>query len=239
MVFAGDPGTGKTTAADLVAQALFEIGAIRENRCMHVPASQMIKGYVGQTGEHVEHIMQEALGGVLFIDEAYELMVKDGQNTFNNDALAVLLRYMEDNRDDLVVIAAGYEKEMRQFLASNVGLTRRFQWVTFENYTTWEMADIFLSMAVKYTEQIEIEDARSVLAAYFAKLTGFYLSHPDSKGRVTNGGNGGLVRNLFQQTVTARNNRVTEMPGSTMSITGEDLKEGFAEEMEKAKQVQL
>lgn len=239
MVFAGDPGTGKTTAADLVAQALFEIGAIRENRCMHVPASQMIKGYVGQTGAHVENIMKEALGGVLFIDEAYELMVKDGQNTFNNDALAVLLRYMEDNRDDLVVIAAGYEKEMREFLASNVGLTRRFQWVTFENYTPSEMADIFLSIARRYSEEVEIEDTHRTLTETFESLTGFYLSHPDSKGRVTNGGNGGLVRNLFQQTATARNNRVTEQPGSTMGITREDLDVGYAEEMRKAEQVQM
>lgn len=239
MVFAGDPGTGKTTAADLVAQALFEIGAIRENRCMHVPASQMIKGWVGQTGEHVENIMKQALGGVLFIDEAYELMVKDGQNTFNNDALAVLLRYMEDNRDDLVVIAAGYEKEMREFLASNVGLTRRFQWVTFENYTPSEMADIFLSMAGKYSEQVEIVDAHMVLTGTFDLLTGFYLSHPDSKGRVTNGGNGGLVRNLFQQAVTARNNRITDDPGTTMGITREDLDAGYEEEMRKARQVQL
>ena len=131
MVFAGDPGTGKTTVAKLVAQALFEIGAIPENKYMEVPASQLIKGYVGQTGEHVEAVMRKALGGVLFIDEAYELMVKEGENSFNNDALTVLLRYLEDHRNDLVVIAAGYEKEMKQFLSSNVGLTRIFKWISF------------------------------------------------------------------------------------------------------------
>lgn len=154
MIFAGDPGTGKTTVAKLVAQALFEIGAIPECKCMEVPASQLIKGYVGQTGEHVESIMKKALGGVLFIDEAYELMVKDGQNTFNNDALAVILRYMEDHRSELVVIAAGYRQEMKAFLASNSGLTRRFQWVDFEDYTPYEMTNIFMTMCAKYKESL-------------------------------------------------------------------------------------
>ncbi len=234
MIFAGDPGTGKTTAAKLVAQALFEIGAIPENKCIEVPASRMVKGYVGQTGEHVESIMKNALGGVLFIDEAYELMVKDGQNTFNDEALAVLLRYMEDHRSDLVVIAAGYEKEMKEFLSSNVGLTRRFQWVSFENYTPDEMADIFLSMCRTYKESFACDKVKDHLKYCFIKLTDFYLSHPDAKGRVTNGGNGGLVRNLFQQVVFARNNRVAAYPETTMKITKDDIICGFNEEMEKA-----
>lgn len=238
MVFAGDPGTGKTTVAKLVAQALFEIGAIPENKCMEVPASQLVKGYVGQTGAHVEEVLKKALGGVLFIDEAYELMVRDGQNTFNNDAIAVLLRYMEDHRGSLVVIAAGYEKEMREFLASNVGLTRRFQWVAFEDYTPDEMAEIFISMAGKYKEGFAFRDARHILADCFARLTAFYLSHPDAKGRVTNGGNGGLVRNLFQQVVFMRNNRIAEDPKSTMTFIKSDIQQGFEEEMEKAVNVQ-
>ena len=166
-------------------------------------------------------------------------MVKEGQNTFNNDALSVLLRYMEDYRDDLVVIAAGYEKEMREFLASNVGLTRRFQWVKFENYTPEEMADIFLSMANRHSERVQIPNARGALIGCFNALTQFYQRHPDSNGRITNGGNGGLVRNLFQQTVIARNNRIADNPNAIMTITGKDLNTGFAEEMEKARQVQL
>lgn len=239
MVFAGDPGTGKTTAAKLVAQALFEIGAIPENKYMEVPASQLIKGYVGQTGEHVETVMKKALGGVLFIDEAYELMVKDGQNTFNNDALAVILRYMEDYRSELVVIAAGYEKEMKEFLASNIGLTRRFQWVMFEDYTPEEMADIFLSMGRKYKESYDFADPRKILTEVFVQLTNYYLSHPDMKGRVTNGGNGGLVRNLFQQVIFARNNRIAECSESAMGITKCDIQNGFNEEMNKAMNIKF
>lgn len=237
MVFAGDPGTGKTTVAKLVARALFEIGAIRENKCMEVPASQLIKGYVGHTGEHVEAVCKKALGGVLFIDEAYELMVKDGQNTFNNDALAVLLRYMEDHRDDLIVIAAGYKKEMKEFLASNVGLTRRFQWVDFEDYKPGEMCDIFLSMADRFSESFAGSSHAELLFDSFTQLTDFYLSHPDSKGRTTNGGNGGLVRNLFQQIVFARNNRVAETRETDTRITNADIMDGVHEEMKKAMNV--
>lgn len=237
MVFAGDPGTGKTTVAKLVAQALFEIGAIPENKCMEVPASKLIKGWVGQTGEHVEKIMQKALGGVIFIDEAYELMVKDNQNTFNNDAIAVLLRYMEDHRGDLVVIAAGYEKEMREFLASNVGLTRRFQWVKFDDYTPEDMRNIFLLIAKEHDESFAILGYEELLDQSFEVLVNFYKSHPDSKGRVTNGGNGGLARNLFQQVAFARNNRLAEDPGSDERFMGADLKAGLTEELKKAKNV--
>lgn len=238
MIFAGDPGTGKTTAAKLVAQSLFEIGAIPENKCLEMPANQLVKGFVGQTGGHVESVMQKALGGVLFIDEAYELMVKDNQNTFNNDALAVLLRYMEDHRHELVVIAAGYEKEMKEFLASNVGLTRRFQWISFENYTIEEMTEIFMSMCRKYNEDFDMEDPRDSITHCFDVLTKFYLSHPDAKGRVTNGGNGGLVRNLLQQIIFSRNNRVAAYPESTIKITKADITEGLKEEMKKAMNVQ-
>ena len=232
MVFAGDPGTGKTTVARLAAQALYEIGAIPENKCTEVPASQMIKGYVGQTGEHVENILKNALGGVLFIDEAYELAVKDGQNTFNNDALAVLLRYMEDHRRDLVVIAAGYEKEMRDFIASNAGLARRFQWVSFEDYTPGEMVQILYQMMDSCKESFA-GDARNLMLQFFTSLTAYYKSFPDAKGRFANGGNGGLVRNVFQSMAFARNNRIAEDPASTQKFIRDDIQKAW--ETEKAK----
>lgn len=232
MVFAGDPGTGKTTVARLAAQALYEIGAIPENKCTEVPASQMIKGYVGQTGEHVENILKNALGGVLFIDEAYELAIKDGQNTFNNDALAVLLRYMEDHRRDLVVIAAGYEKEMRDFIASNAGLARRFQWVSFEDYTPGEMVQILYRMMTSCKESFA-GDARNLMLQFFTSLTAYYKSFPDAKGRFTNGGNGGLVRNVFQSMAFARNNRIAEDPASTQKFIRDDIQRAW--EAEKAK----
>lgn len=237
MVFAGDPGTGKTTVAKIVAQALFEIGAIPENKCTEVAADSLVKGFVGQTAEHMRSVLDGALGGVLFIDEAYELTVKDNQNSFNSDVLSVLIRYMEEHRDNLVVIAAGYEKEMKEFLASNVGLTRRFQWVSFTDYTPDEMSVIFESMRKSYGEDYADERLPKLLPAFFEKLTDLYLRKPDARGRVTNGGNGGLVRNVFQQVLTARNNRVADQPDTTMRITNEDLTNGFREEMQKAVQI--
>ena len=233
MIFAGDPGTGKTTVARLTAQALYEIGAIPENKYTEAPASQLIKGYVGQTGEHVETVLKNALGGVLFIDEAYELAVKDGQNTFNNDALAVLLRYMEDHRRDLVVIAAGYEKEMREFTASNAGLARRLQWVSFEDYTPEEMVEILYRMLASCKESFA-GDARKLMLSFFQQITAYYRSRPDAKGRITGGGNGGLVRNVFQSLAFARNNRVAEDPDSTTRFIREDIQKAWEAEIKKA-----
>ena len=234
MVFAGDPGTGKTTVAKLTAQALFEIGAIPENKCTEVSVDRLVKGYVGQTAEHVRQVLDDALGGVLFIDEAYELSVKDGQNSFNSEVLSVLIRYMEEHREELVVIAAGYEREMKEFLASNVGLTRRFQWVFFEDYTPQEMADIFQLMLQSYKESFESDTLKGLLPQLFTKLTGIYQMKPDSRGRITNGGNGGLVRNVFQQVLQVRNNRLAEQANHHTSITKDDLIGGFRKEMEKA-----
>ena len=233
MVFAGDPGTGKTTVAKIVAQALFEIGAIPKNKCTEVSVDRLVKGYVGQTAEHVRNVLDEALGGVLFIDEAYELTVKENQNSFNSEVLSVLIRYMEEHRNELVVIAAGYKKEMRAFLASNAGLSRRFQWIPFEDYTPTEMTDIFESMRKSYKEFYADESLSTNLPVLFEALTMAYRMHPDVNGRTTNGGNGGLVRNVFQQVIMARNNRVTEHPDSTLGITDSDLQEGFYSERKK------
>ena len=144
---------------------------------------------------------------------------------------------MEDYRDQLVVIAAGYEKEMKEFIASNVGLSRRFQWVHFEDYTPKEMAQIFEMMRASYEEEYEQEKLSVLIPQYFEKLTGLYLRKPDAKGRITNGGNGGLVRNALQQILQARNNRIVEHPGETRAITQADLNAGFRKEMEKAIQI--
>lgn len=232
MVFAGDPGTGKTTVAKIVAEALFEVGAVPENKLTNVTVDSLIKGYVGQTAANVREILDKAVGGVLFIDEAYQLTVKD-QNTFNDEALSVLIRYMEDHRKDLVVIAAGYTKEMKEFLASNVGLSRRFQWIEFEDYTPEEMAQIFELVRESYKDQYKDPSYSQYIPTLFEKLVQLNLSHPDANGRVTNGGNGGLVRNVYQRIVTARNNRYVN--GDTdKSISWEDIKTGFKVEMESA-----
>lgn len=235
MIFAGSPGTGKSTIAKIVAEALFEIGAIPQNKFTTATSDEFVKGYVGQTGENTRKILDSALGGVLFIDEAYELTVKDGQNSFNSEVLSVLIRYMEEHRSDLVVIAAGYNKEMKEFLASNVGLARRFQWIQFEDYTIPEMVEIFEVIRKSYNDEYEQDELASLLPPLFTRVVETNLSIPDAKGRVTNGGNGGLVRNIYQQIVQARNNRVITN-GGTQKLTKEDIAIGFKAEIIKAQQ---
>lgn len=235
MIFAGDPGTGKTTVARLTAQALFEIGALPENKCTEVSVDTLIKGYVGQTAANVKEVLDKAVGGVLFIDEAYELAVKPGQTSFNSEALSVLLRYMEDHKQDLVVIAAGYEKEMKDFLASNPGLSRRFEWVTFEDYTPKEMADIFTGLMEKYHETWGSEKPlKPYLESMFEDLSSRYLSHPDKNGRTTNGGNAGMVRNVFQSVLMTRNDRVAEYPETSPKFSPFDLDVAYQKEQAKA-----
>ena len=231
-IFAGDPGVGKTTIANIFGEALFEVGAIPENKITKVTVDDLIKGYVGQTASNVRDILDKALGGVVFIDEAYQLSVKNGQNTFNDEALSVLIRYMEDHRDNLVVIAAGYTKEMKEFLASNVGLSRRFQWIEFEDYTAQEMSEIFELVRDSYKDEYDDARLKAIIPALFDKLIQVNLSIPDANGRVTNGGNGGLVRNVYQQIVQNRNNRVVN--GGTNKITKEDIEFGFKQQIQAA-----
>lgn len=233
MIFAGDPGSGKTSIARIVAQALFEVGAIPENKITMATSDEFVKGYIGQSGENTRRILDKALGGVLFIDEAYQLTVKPGEKSFNSDVLSVLIRYMEDHRSDLVVIAAGYNKEMKEFLASNVGLTRRFQWIQFENYTNKELAEIFELMRNSYGDKFADPKLKLVLEPLFTKLTNLNLSIPDANGRRTNGGNGGLVRNVYQAIAQARNNRVASNGGDP-SFTQSDVAQGFQVEINKA-----
>lgn len=233
MIFAGSPGTGKTTIARIVAQALFEVGAIPQNKFTQATSDKFVKGYVGQTGENTRKILDGALGGVLFIDEAYELAVKDNQNSFNSEVLSVLIRYMEDHRRDLVVIAAGYSREMKEFLASNVGLTRRFQWIQFNDYSNDELGRIFELMRSSFKDVYAQPQLAQIITPLFARLTALNLSIPDAKGHRNNGGNGGLVRNVYQQIAQARNNRVMTH-GGTKAFTKEDIAAGFKSEINKA-----
>ena len=235
MIFAGSPGTGKSTIARIVAEALFEVGAIPQNKFTTATSDEFVKGYVGQTGENTRKILDSAIGGVLFIDEAYELTVRDGQNSFNSEVLSVLIRYMEEHRSDLVVIAAGYNTEMKEFLASNVGLARRFQWIQFDDYTIPEMVKIFEVMRNSFNDKYAQEELVSLLPPLFTRVVETNIAIPDAKGHITNGGNGGLVRNIYQQIVQARNNRVITT-GGTKDFTKEDIATGFKAEIIKAKQ---
>lgn len=237
MIFAGDAGTGKTTVAKLTAQALYEIGAIPENKCTFASTDTLIKGYVGQTASNVAEICEGALGGVLFIDEAYELATKQDSNSFNSEAISVLIRYMEDHRDKFVVIAAGYSKEMREFLASNIGLSRRFQWIEFDDYNANDMFNIFELMRKQNDDDYSGDVDPRVIEKLFDKLITLNKSKPDTNGRITNGGNGGLVRNVYQKITQAKNDRYTQFGGELL-ITKDDIAKGFEREIKQTLQKQ-
>ena len=235
MVFSGNPGSGKTTVARLVTRALFEIGAIREDKLIEASNETLIGKHVGETAIKTKAVIDSAKGGVLFVDEAYELAFSKDETSFNSEALSVLISQIESSRDDLIVIMAGYPNEMRDLLASNVGLTRRMQWVNFEDYSVKEMTTIFNQMLDSYGEVYDSEfkpDAENVLNSCFKELTQFYLKTPDANGHITNGGNGGLVRNAVQAVITCKNNRMAD--DNVNVITHSDVVNGFRAEAIKA-----
>lgn len=231
--------THNTTIGHIVSQALYEIGAIPENKFTFVDSSDIVQGYIGQTGQKMREILDKAIGGVLFIDEAYQLTVKKGEKSFNSEAITPLVQYMDAHRTDLVVIAAGYNKEMKEFMASNVGFTRRFQWIQFENYTSNELAEIFDSMRESYGDKYADPKLDKLIAPLFHKVTQTYLSIPDANGRITNGGNGGLARNIYQDIATARNNRIANTSDHNQALEQQDILIGFKQQLIKANNLKL
>ena len=170
MVLEGPPGTAKTTFARIVAEILFGLGKIQRPEVMEVTEEDLVVGYVSQTAQRMKEVCEEALGGVLFIDEAYRLVPETEGHSFGKDAINTLLKYMEDFRDRLVVIVAGYPKEMRRFLAANPGLASRFNFtLTFTSYTADEIVAIGRHIAGK--EKIAIaEEAWPMLHAEATRL---------------------------------------------------------------------
>ena len=208
MVFSGNPGTGKTTVARLMARIYHSLGILSKGQLVEVDRSGLVAGYVGQTAIKTRKVIDQALGGVLFIDEAYALN-GSGENDFGQEAIDTILKAMEDHRDDLVVIVAGYDGLMDDFIHSNPGLESRFnRFLHFDDYTLDEMMAMF-DMRCKKACYTLAEEAREPVREYIAAASRDAVSF----------GNGRGVRNLFEKLLTAQANRVAGLE----TVTKEDL----------------
>ena len=202
MVFSGNPGTGKTTVARLLAKIYKCIGVLPVGQLVEVDRGGLVEGYVGQTATKTKEVVESALGGVLFIDEAYTLTAgKDGKD-FGQEAVDTLLKMMEDNRDNLVVIVAGYTDLMEEFIESNPGLRSRFnKYINFADYTGEQLYEIFLSMCEK---QEYIPNAQG--KAYVKGLMDSWASHHDE-----NFANAREVRNYIERSISRQASRIVEL----------------------------
>ncbi|MFF6784061.1 right-handed parallel beta-helix repeat-containing protein [Streptomyces sp. NPDC012510] len=216
LVFTGNPGTGKTTVARLYGRILAAVGLLERGHLVEADRSALVGEYVGHTGPKTTRVFQQAHGGVLFIDEAYSLAQYAGSNDFGQEAIATLLKLMEDHRDDVVVIVAGYLKEMEVFVRSNPGLASRFnRTLLFEDYGSAELVSIVEHQAAQHQYELT-PDAREALTARF-----------DAMPRERGFGNGRTARQLFQAMTERQAYRIAELPEATesdvMTLEPEDI----------------
>ena len=220
LVFSGNPGTGKTTVARIVGKIYSALGILSKGNLVEVDRSGLVAGYVGQTAIKTQEVVGKALGGVLFIDEAYTLAPENADKDFGQEAIDTILKAMEDHRDDFVVIVAGYATLMPRFIDSNPGLKSRFnKYLYFEDYNGEQLFEIFLG-------RVKRNDYRLDPAAGDAVKEHLQELYEDRDG---NFGNARDVRNLFESIVSAQADRVAAMESPTdedlATITLADLKE--------------
>lgn len=207
MVFSGNPGTGKTTVARIMSRIYHSLDILSKGQLVEVDRSGLVAGYVGQTALKTQKVIEKAMGGVLFIDEAYALNGKS-ENDFGQEAIDTILKAMEDHRDNLVVIVAGYTELMDRFIHSNPGLESRFnRFLMFEDYTPEQMVAIF---------KMQCKKGCYVLAQGTEELVRDFIAEESADDSF---GNARGVRNLFEHILVAQNNRLAKME----NVTRDDL----------------
>ena len=217
-VFTGNPGTGKTTVARILAGIYNELGVLKKGHLVETDRSGLVAEYVGQTAVKTNKVIDSALDGVLFIDEAYSLVTGSG-NDYGNEAIATLLKRMEDDRERLIVILAGYGDEMKQFIDSNPGLQSRFnRYIHFPDYNAEELLQIFSRYVQKNDYEITPEAQEKLKS----------LLEDAVKNKDKNFGNGRFVRNLFEKTLERQANRLSAIERPTLSQLKEIILEDIS-----------